>query len=405
MFKLNRPVVSSFSTNLDMISLMTANTSNISGIDFSHMPFINVIWITKDASELVIKTSIFLPVVIFGLFGNILVIYILVKNQHIRTPTNLLIGNMALADLLSLLIDPWVVLTYDFFQNYQLGKVGCQGESAMECSILIASVISMSAITYDRLTAIVLPKETRLNSRGAKIVIAITWIVGILLSIPFVIYRTYRERKWLDFLEKYCTEKTIVLNMYWYVIITILVWLPLTIQLICYASILIKLNKYEKILQRKLQQNHVSYKKRAAKMMFVVIITFMICRLPFTVLIIYRHQLLKVKKLSTSNDVKNQVNGIYHTLWFTSKFLIFLNAAINPFIYGVNNDKFQRAFKTTKLSKWLFPPRSVKSITKPDENQKSSQDSSSNYTVFFIFKRKAKVQEPPTKVNVIGNTK
>ncbi|XP_018566370.1 neuropeptide Y receptor type 2 isoform X3 [Anoplophora glabripennis] len=371
-------------------------------VDTSGTRFINTIWISKDASEIVTKITIFLPIVIFGLFGNILVIYILVKNPNIRTPTNLLIGNMALADLLSLLIDPWVVLTYDTFQNYQLGRIGCQGESAMECSILITSVISMSAITYDRLTAIVLPKETSLNQRGAKIVMAITWIVGIILSIPLSVYRTYKEREWLDFLEKYCTEKTIVINMYWYVIITILVWLPLTIQVICYASILIKLNKYEKIIQKNFHR-HMSYKKRAAKMMFVVIVTFMICRLPFTVLIIYRQQLIKVKQLSSSNDVKNQVNGVYHTLWFTSKLLIFLNAAINPFIYGVNNEKFRRAIKSTKLSKWLFPPRCVKSVTKPNEDQKSSQDSSSNYTVFFIFKRKAKVHEPPTKV--IGNTK
>ncbi|KAJ8926512.1 hypothetical protein NQ314_021114 [Rhamnusium bicolor] len=207
-------------------------------IDTSNTLFINSIWISKDASEMIIKTTIFLPVILFGLFGNIVVIYILVKNHHIRTPTNLLIGNMAVADLLSLLIHPWVILTYDFFQNYQLGQVGCQGEGAMECSILIASVISMSAITYDRLTAIVLPKETRLNKNGVKILM---------------------------------------------------------------------LNKYEKMIVRKLQHHHVSYKKRAAKMMFIIIVTFMICRLPFTALIIYRHQLIKVKKLSTSNDVQNQV--------------------------------------------------------------------------------------------------
>ncbi|KAJ8953949.1 hypothetical protein NQ318_019192, partial [Aromia moschata] len=358
-------------------------------IDTSNTSFINTIWLSKDASEMIIKTSIVLPVVILGIMGNILVIFILVKNPYIRTPTNLLIGNMAAADLLSLLLHPWVILTYDFFQNYQLGQVGCQGEGAMECSILIASVISMSVITYDRLTAIVLPKETRLNRKGAKIVMGVTWVVGILLSIPLVIYRTYKERQWLNFLEKYCTEKVLIINMYWYVIITVLVWLPLSIQLICYVTIFVKLNKYEKMLVRKLQHHRTSYKKRAAKMMFVIIVTFMICRLPFTALIIYRHQLIKVKQLSLSNDVRNQVNGIYHKLWFISKYLIFLNAAMNPFIYG-------RAFKATRLYKWLFPLRGNKlAATKPNEKQKSSDETSSK--LFLIFRKKAKIQESATK--------
>lgn len=59
-------------------------------------------------------------------------------------------------------------------------------------AILITSVVSMSAITYDRLTAIVLPQETRLSKKGAKIVMTITWILGVILSIPISLYRTYK---------------------------------------------------------------------------------------------------------------------------------------------------------------------------------------------------------------------
>lgn len=101
---------------------------------------------------------------------------------------------MAAADLLSLLIHPWVFLTYDFFQNYQLGSFGCKTEAAVECSILLASVISVTAISYDRLTAIVLPQESKLTKKGAKIVMAATWITGILLSTPLFIYRKYRVK-------------------------------------------------------------------------------------------------------------------------------------------------------------------------------------------------------------------
>lgn len=73
-------------------------------------------------------------------------------------------------------------------------------------AILITSVVSMSAITYDRLTAIVLPQETRLSKNGAKIVMTITWILGVILSIPISLYRTYKV-KHLNIFGKQITEK------------------------------------------------------------------------------------------------------------------------------------------------------------------------------------------------------
>lgn len=37
-------------------------------------------------------------------------------------------------------------------------------------------------------------------------------------------------------------EDAVVVNIYWYVIITALVWLPLTIQIICYSAIFVKVH-------------------------------------------------------------------------------------------------------------------------------------------------------------------
>lgn len=100
--------------------------------------------------------------------------------------------------------------------------------------------MSLSVISYDRFTAVVLPKETRISRNGAKIVMVVTWCLGFALASPLFFYRTYKERQWADFLEKYCTEDTIVINIYWHIIITMLVWVPLIIMLACYISIFIK---------------------------------------------------------------------------------------------------------------------------------------------------------------------
>lgn len=130
--------------------------------------------------------------ILFGLISNALLITIILRNRYLRTPTNFLIANMAIADFTTLLICPILVMYRDFFQNYLLGPIGCKSEGFLQAVLLITAVLSLSAVSYDRLTAIVLPQETRLTMRGAKIVILTTWLVGVGLSIPLIVFRNYR---------------------------------------------------------------------------------------------------------------------------------------------------------------------------------------------------------------------
>lgn len=74
-----------------------------------------------------------------------------------------------------------------------------------------------------------------------------------------------------------------------------------------------QLNKYEKMIQRNLKFQ-VSYKRKVAKMMFIVVIAFIFCRLPFTALIFYRNQLLKNQTISKTSQVQNQVNIVQLTI-------------------------------------------------------------------------------------------
>jgi len=131
----------------------------------------------------------------------------------------------------------------DFYQNYQLGYVGCKMEGFLVVVFLITAVLNLSVVSYDRLTAIVLPMETRLTVRGVQIVVVCTWILGILFASPLALYRAYRVRIWKNFTERYCKENTSILPKYWYVLITILVWLPLGIMLICYIAIFYKVSE------------------------------------------------------------------------------------------------------------------------------------------------------------------
>lgn len=151
-----------------------------------------------------------------------------------------------------------------------------------------------------------------------------------------------QEREWKNFLETYCTENPDILPMYWHVLISALVWFPLGVMVLCYSAIFWKLDRYEaKVLKRE-HPISVSYKTKVAKTLFIVLITFIILRLPFTTLVFVRNQMLK-------NSKKDSVDQSFQVLWYTSHYLIFLNSAINPVIYGLTNDNFRRAFNQTTL--------------------------------------------------------
>lgn len=72
--------------------------------------------------------------------------------------------------------------------------------------------------------------------------------------------------------------------------------------------IVFQLNKYEKIIVKSLNRQHLGYKRSAARMMFIVILTFMLCRLPFTAFIIYRHYMLKSSSATSKANVENTVS-------------------------------------------------------------------------------------------------
>lgn len=84
-------------------------------------------------------------------------------------------------------------------------------------------------------------------------------------------------------------------------------------------------------------------------------------------------------------------------MWFVSKFLIFLNAGLNPVIYGSTNEKFRQAFKSTKFYKWLLPKTikkdNVRIIGKVKKITKSTEVNSKRSKLLPLNKKFPSIQE------------
>lgn len=205
-------------------------------------------------------------------------------------------------------------------------------------AFLITAILNLCAISYDRLTAIVLPLETRLSLKATKCVMILIWIAGIFIASPLFIYRNYEEREWRNLMESFCAENNEILPVYWHVLISFLVWCPLVVMIICYSAIFWKLDRYEKKVLKREHPISVSYKKKFARTMFIILLSFVVLRVPFTTLVFVRDNKLKEFQM-------NGINHFFYIFWYISHYLIFFNCSLDPIIYGVTNDNFRRAFK------------------------------------------------------------
>lgn len=92
-------------------------------MNFSNIDFPFPLWIVRPPWECALKIGFFVPVIVVSLFGNGFVIYLMATNRFLRTSINIFIWNLATADLLTILLFPWIILIIDLYQMYILGPV------------------------------------------------------------------------------------------------------------------------------------------------------------------------------------------------------------------------------------------------------------------------------------------
>lgn len=289
------------------------------------------------------RTFILFPIVVFGIIGNCLLLHVIYANRSLRSPTNFLIFNMAVSDLITLVLCPGLFVFKEIFQTYKLGEIGCKAEGSLEAALLITSVITLCFISYDRLTAIAFPMTTRLNYKTVKKAIAVTWIGGFVIASPLAIFRDLEERQWRNFLESFCFENLDVLPIYWHCLVIALVWMPMTVLIFCYSMIFWKLDRYEKLRKKRDNPMQTSYKRKFAVTLFIVVVSFGVLRLPFTTVVFIHYNMSQKSEM-------NQITGSFKVLWYVSRYLLFLDSALTPVIYGITNENFRRAFRHT----WFY---------------------------------------------------
>ena len=115
--------------------------------------------------------------ILLSLFGNIMVVRVVHKNRRMRTITNYLIINMALADLLTTVFNMlptlyWIFSGSDVWAiGGSIGDVLCKLLGFAQPVSIAVSVFTLCAIAFDRFFAIFRPLKRVITFRVAKFII------------------------------------------------------------------------------------------------------------------------------------------------------------------------------------------------------------------------------------------
>lgn len=288
---------------------------------------------TKLVGVQVVLILAYSTIILFGVTGNSLVIYVVYKFKNLRTVTNFFIVNLAVADLLvSMLCLPFT-LVYTLYGEWKFGQVLCFMLPCAQGMAVHVSTITMNVIALDRHRSIVYHMETKISKDLCAVVIAITWAVSALLASPLAIFREYGTFDLSpDTSLQVCTEKWpgSSMNGSIYSISAFLVQygLPLVIISVAYIRIWNKLKKTSGGRNDRHQR-----RKKTTKMLLTMVVVFAVSWLPF-----YAFQLaVDIDSTVLYMEDFKLLYTVFHIMAMCSTF-------VNPILYGWMNNNYRTAF-------------------------------------------------------------
>ncbi|XP_076462097.1 orexin/Hypocretin receptor type 1-like [Babylonia areolata] len=296
---------------------------------------------------------IFLALYVFcfvlGLGGNGLVVWAVVHNSHLRSTTNVLLTNLAVADFLAVLVCMPPNFVQTIWETWFLGEVMCKVVSYYRVILIVVSILTLTAISVERYCAICRPmtfKQTRARVVGCLVFV---WLSAHLAALPrLFVVRLHHDDLIppnVTVLLTSCAPSAAMaaVALHYEIFLCVVFYaLPIVVMGYTYTAVALCLRSSAKTgilteTESKANQTQLNARRRTAKMLIVVVIVFIVCFLPVYIWNMIR--LVAPESLVFLDP--HLVSGI--TLG--SHLLLLINSCINPLIYNFMSAKFRREFQ------------------------------------------------------------
>lgn len=274
---------------------------------------------------------------IIGIFGNFLVLYVVVKNKAMQTITNKFIACLSVSDLLICLFAiPFTPLNA-LMKSWIFGELLCKLVPVILVVSVFVSTLTSVVIALDRYLVVVHPHASRMTENMQVVVIVAIWMLAASAGIPIGVFTSLETRpggNTFDCHERWLNNSS---EIYTWVIFTLQLLVPAIIITVCYSAISVKLR--QRTRQKFASDSSRAYGKekqeasrncRINKMLIAMIGIFIICWLPL--------DLLHVTAPSVPQEHFLTVFLFVHILAMSS-------VMYNPFLYGWMNENFNKHFR------------------------------------------------------------
>lgn len=231
-------------------------------------------------------TIAYVIIFVISLIGNLLMIYVTFKTPHLRTTTNLLVANMAVADLMiTFFAMPYCVM-YLYLQNIWIagiiGDITCKVVQYCLALSIAASILTHVLIAIDRFFYIVFPFKRVTFIKNSKISYSFIWCSSFIFMSPYlVVYGSVQFPNG----NSYCTVEfdfLYLLQVYFCIVFILLYVIPLLFIATMYAFVCRKLwrHKVPGLCSNTAVQKREAHNRKTVKMLIILVTAFALCWLP-----------------------------------------------------------------------------------------------------------------------------
>lgn len=269
-----------------------------------------------------------------GIVFNVFVLMVFCLHKKACTVAEMYLSNLAAADLVLVSCLPfWAVNISNNF-NWPFGQFLCKVINLGIKMNAYCSIYSLVMVSIDRYIALVhtMSYGRMRRPKYAKLGCLLTWVVGLLLSVPTLVFRRVEHFPeygvhacFLDYpnhtVALFCDGMLIVLSFI----------IPISIIIFCTVKIIqaLKIQAIEKFNAEKTE-------RKATTLVLVVLLAFLICWVPFHMVtaldVLVRADIMGGCHLSNVLEICNQI--------FT--YLAFFNSVLNPILYVIVGKNFRK---------------------------------------------------------------
>lgn len=313
-----------------------------------------------------IYIEFFLPFLLcVGVIGNLLFIYVVCSMSTMRTATNWCLANLAVADLVFLVVgigDKLWMYHHSPFINDRLtfGDFGCPIIFAFIDTSYFAALFMVTLVSMERYYAVCRTQSARTNTRKSMFIalVVLSWIISIGIAVSFVpasnvnfigcrVWPNVEPFKSLPMYRSECTSSvefesfSLYVNMArtipFFLLIAFNLWMY-----VCIVKSMTRAVRETRIAGR--EDINLKQRNQVAGMLMVNGLIFFICLVPYEIFCI----------LEAINMIRPEKTPLFSgsvtvPLRYASQAMSYVNNVINPVVYIGLSKRYRDAFKNAIL--------------------------------------------------------